>query len=327
MIRVMKYKSLYLSATGILFALSVSALLVWGLKPGLDFTGGTLIEVSFAKERPDLSEIQAALEPLLLGTIVVQPTKERNMILRTRYVTEDEHQKILETLRASFEKEASAPVTIQVEGGETIEGAAFGAKTTPEILEERVETVGPTISAELRRRAFGAGLATVLITLLYIGYAFRRVSRPVASWKYGVSAITAMVYNIIVIMGLFAILGRVRGVEVDIPFVVALLTVFGYSINDTIVVFDRVREKLIRHRGEAFSDLVDRGINETIARSLTTGCSTLLVLFALYFFGGVTIHYFALALIIGIIFGTSSSIFVASAILVAWEEYRRKRAA
>lgn len=327
MIRVMKYKSVYLSITGILFVLSVAALFVWGLKPGLDFTGGTLIEVSFAKERPGLSEIQAALEPISLGTIVVVPTKERNMILRTRYVTEDEHQKILETLRAKFQEEASVPVTIEVEGGEIIQGAAVGTKTIPDVLEERVETIGPTISAELRRRALGAGFATVLITMFYIGYAFRRVSRPVQSWKYGLSAIIAMVYNILVIMGLFAVLGRIKGVEVDIPFVVALLTVFGYSINDTIVVFDRVRENLIRNRSEAFSELVDRGINETIARSLTTGCSTLLVLFSLYLFGGATIHYFSLALIIGILFGTSSSIFVASAILVAWEEYSQKRLA
>jgi preprotein translocase subunit SecF len=327
MIRVMKYKSTYLAVAGILFTASVGALVLFGLKLGLDFTGGTLIEVSFAKERPAVDEMQAALAPLALGTIVVQPTGDRNMLVRTRYVSEEEHQKILETLRAGFEEEANAPVTLTLGGGEIVEGVAFGTKTAPEVIEERIETIGPTISAELRRRAFGAGVATVLITLLYIGYAFRGVSRVVASWKYGLSAITAMMYNIIVIMGLFAVLGRVKGVEVDIPFVVALLTVFGYSINDTIVVFDRVRENLIRYRGEAFSSLVDRGINETIGRSLTTGCSTLLVLFALYLFGGATIHYFALALIIGIIFGTSSSIFVASAILVAWEEYRQKKLA
>lgn len=327
MIRVMKYKFVYLSITGVLFVLSVGALLVFGLKPGIDFTGGTLIEVSFAKERPDIGMIQTALEPLAFGTIVIQPTKDRNMIIRTRYVDEVEHQKILETLRAAFEEEASAPVMIEVEGGEKIEGTAFGAKIAPSVIEERVETIGPTISAELRRRALGAGLATVFITLIYIGYAFRSVSRKVASWKYGLSAIMAMVYNIIVIMGLFAVLGKYNSVEVDIPFVVALLTVFGYSINDTIVVFDRVRENFIRNRGEAFSELVDRGINETIVRSLTTGCSTLLVLFALFLFGGATIHYFALALIIGIIFGTTSSIFVASAILVAWEEWRQKHLA
>ncbi len=303
----MKYKSIYLLISAILFAASVGALLVFGLKPGIDFSGGSLLEYSFSEQRPDIAEIQNVLSPLDLGTVVIQPTKERGVIIRTRFVTEAEHQNILLAVRGAFSSSTVATTT----------GMA--------VLEERVETVGPSISAQLRERALGVAVVTVLMTLSYIGYAFRRVSKPVASWKYGTVAIAAMIYNIIVIIGLFAILGRYAGVEVDIPFVVALMTVFGYSINDTIVVFDRVRENIHRYHGEAFSDIVNRGINETIVRSLTTGGATLLVLAALFLFGGATIHYFALALIVGILFGTSSSIFVASSILVAWEEWRQKR--
>lgn len=305
----MKYNVAYLAVAGTLFLASVGALALFGLKPGLDFSGGSLLEYTFANGRPETAAIQLAIDPLDLGAVVIQPTKENGVILRTRFVSEDEHQNILSAMRGAFG------------------GASASTGTMPGVIEERVETVGPSISAHLRERALEAGIATVLITLIYIGYAFRRIARPVASWKYGVAAIAAMVYNITVIMGIFACLGRWRGVEVDIPFVVALLTVFGYSINDTIVVFDRVRENMTRRQTGSFSEVVDRGINETIVRSLTTGGATLLVLVALFLFGGATIHYFALALIIGIIFGTSSSIFVASAMLVAAEEWRQRRLA
>src|SRR3989338_3402971 len=198
MIQIMKYKYVYLAISAILFLTSVTALLIFGFKPGIDFTGGSLIELSFSDGRPDIADIQTTLEPMNLGTIIVQPTKENNLIVRTRYVSEAEHQQILQLVRARFEGEASAPVTVETTSGEILQGAAFGAKTSgSQVLEERVETIGPSISSHLRGRALSAGLATVVITLFYIGYAFRRVSRPVASWKYGLSAILAMTYNII----------------------------------------------------------------------------------------------------------------------------------
>lgn len=327
MVDLIKYKKFTFIFSGVLFAVAVIALAVYGLKPGIDFTGGSLIELSFLKGRPNPHEIRAALEPLQLGSVVVQPTGENNVIVRTRYVSEEEHQKILEAVRSAFSAEASAPVIVELEGGEKIEGAAFGAKTTPDVLEERVETVGPSISAHLRRRSIGMLIVVNIAILLFVAYAFRKVSKPVTSWKYGVATIVALVHDVVITMGVFALLGAYRGVEVNIPFVVALMTILGYSVNDTIVVFDRIRENLIRFRSEPFQTVVSRAVRETIGRSLNTSGTTLFTLGALYVFGGETIKHFALALLIGIGFGTYSSVFVASAILVAWEERRQKRLA
>lgn len=326
-IDLIRYKKFTFLFSGTVFVAAVGALLAFGLKPGLDFTGGTLIEVSFAEERPTVDEIQAALEPLDLGGIVVQPTKDRSAIIRTRYVSEAEHQKMLEALRSAFEKEASAPVVVETEGGEKIDGMAIGAKTAPDVIEERVETIGPSISAQLRSRSFGVLVAVNLAILAFVAYAFRRVSKPVASWKYGLATIMALIHDVVITAGVFAILGKYRGVEVDVPFVVALMTILGYSVNDTIVVFDRIRENLIRYRSLPFAEVVSKAVRETLARSINTSMTILLVLIALYFFGGASIHYFALALIIGIGFGTYSSVFVASALLVAGEEWRQKRLA
>jgi preprotein translocase subunit SecF len=160
----------------------------------------------------------------------------------------------------------------------------------------------------------------------YIAYAFRQVSRPVASWKYGLLAIIALVHDVLLVMGVFAVLGKFRGVEVDLPFIVAILTVLGYSVNDTIVVFDRVRENLLRRTSNDFAETVNNGLNETLMRSINTTLKTTLPLFALYFLGGSTIHSFVLALIIGIISGAYSSIFIATPLLVWVEKMQRKNA-
>ncbi len=327
MIDLIQYKKFTFLFSGTVFLVAVVALIAYGLKPGLDFTGGSLLEISFAGERPETTAMEDALRPLNLGVMVIQPTKEKNMILKMRFISEAEHQQILGTIRTVFGKEASAPVTIVTEGGEELTGAAFGAKALPDILEERIETIGPSISSQLRSRSFVMLLAVNVAILLFVAYAFRRVSKPVASWKYGLSTIIALIHDVVITAGVFAFLGKYRGVEVDVPFVVALMTILGYSVNDTIVVFDRIRENLIRYRGQAFGAVVSRAVQETLARSINTSLTILLVLVALYIFGGLSIHYFALALIIGIGFGTYSSVFVASAILVAWEEWRQKRLA
>jgi len=177
----------------------------------------------------------------------------------------------------------------------------------------------------MRQRSIWAVIAVVTAIVVYLAYAFRRVSRPVKSWKYGISAAVALVHDVTITAGVFAILGHFMGVEVDVPFVVALLTVLGYSVHDTIVVFDRTRENLLKFGSDDFADKVNGAVNQTIHRSINTSVATLLSLVALYFFGGETIHYFALALIVGIFFGTYSSIFLASMFLVSWEEWDRKR--
>lgn len=193
-----------------------------------------------------------------------------------------------------------------------------------EIIEDRFESVGPVIGSELKDKSIKAILIVLISIVLYIAWTFRKVSRPVSSWKYGLIALVALFHDIIITIGIFSILGHFYGVEVGMPFVVALLTILGYSVNDTIVVFDRTRENLLHSAWDNFEEIVNRSVNETLMRSLNTSLTTLIVLLAVYFFGGATIQYFILALIIGIIAGTYSSIFIASPLLVSLAKLKNK---
>ncbi len=324
MIDLVKYKWIPFLFSGILFTASVILLIVYGLKPGIDFTGGSLVEVSFAHTRPSVAAVETSLTPLHLGTVVVQPTGDSNMVLRLRYISPEEHEQILSALRTSFSSASSSapakPVGTQ-SASSTVGGAA------PDVLEQRIETIGPAISSTLRSRTLGAAIAVIVAIIAFISYAFRKVAKPVPSWRYGVAAVVALIHDVTITAGFFALLGHFYGVEVDIPFVVALLTVFGYSVNDTIVVFDRIRENLLRHRGESFLTMVNVGVSQTYVRSINTSFTVILVLLAMFLFGGASIHYFVLALLVGIFFGTYSSIFVASALLAAWQEWVEKRRA
>lgn len=287
--------------SGTLFLTSVVLLITVGLKPGLDFTGGSLMEVVFEKERPTVESFREAVSKNVENP-VIQSTGDREYLLKVRFLNEEEHQKLLSSLSQSF-----------------------SSSTTGQVKEDRFETIGSAVSSDLKSRAFQAGFLVVLGIVAYIAYSFRKVSRPVQSWKYGVAAVVALLHDVVITMGFFVLLGKYKGVEVDLPFVVAMLTILGYSVNDTIVVFDRIREKLIRHGASNFVDTVNLAVNETIGRSINTSLTVLLALTALFLFGGASIHYFAFALIIGIIFGTYSSIFVASSLLVTWEEWKHKR--
>jgi len=338
---IIKYRKIPFFISGALFLASVVLLFTIGLKPGIDFTGGALLEVSFADTRPSIVAVTEALHPLDLGEVQVQPTGSANMILRFRYISEDEHQQILTTLRDAF---SSAPPTdgeplveapsTQGDSGvtfETVEENAVVADVSsvtavaaPTVIEERLETVGPSISVHLKERAGEIGLFVIFAIILFIAYAFRKVSKPISSWKFGVTAIIALIHDVTIVIGLFVLLGYYLNVEVNIPFIVALLTILGYSVNDTIVVFDRIRENLIRMGYQRFEEVVNKGVNDTLLRSFNTSFTTLLVLFSLFFFGGETIKYFALALIAGIIVGTYSSIFLASPILVVWEQWKKR---
>ena len=222
------------------------------------------------------------------------------MIMRVGFLTEDQHQLVLRELRAKYAIDNT-------------------------MREDRFETIGSAVSKQMRTRALWAIILVNLGIIIYIAYAFRVVSRPVASWKYGALAILALVHDVLLVLGVFSLLGHMYGTEVDIPFVVALLTVLGYSVNDTIVVYDRVRENLLRHSADNFSDTVNNGLNQTLMRSINTTMKTTLPLFALYFLGGSTINSFVLALIIGIISGAYSSIFIATPMLVLVEKWQHKK--
>lgn len=298
---IIKFKRIPYIVSSLLVVASLGALIAFGLKPGIDFTGGTLMQVQFSETRPEIADVQASLAQLpTLGSVQVQPTDNNAHILKFRFVTEDERQEVLDTLEQDFATDGN------------------------DVVQERLDVIGPSISEHLRSRALMAAIAVIVAIVFYVAYAFRTVSNAVASWKYGLTAIIALVHDVVITMGVFALLGYFFGVEVDIPFVVALLTIMGYSVNDTIVVFDRIREVQLKEKKLKFDEMIDKGVSETLVRSLNTSITTLLVLVALFLFGGDSIHYFSLALIIGIGLGTYSSIFLASPLLYEW--YRIKKA-
>lgn len=336
MIDVFRIRHVSFVGAGLLSLASIVVLVLWGLRPGIEFTGGSLVEVSFATGRPSVPEVEAALRPLNFGNTIVQPVGEDKMVMKLRFLSEEEHQRVLAALEQTFalsvtsSAEVQAPEnTIQVVAGEGIEvdASSIISTTSPAQLgvqEQRFETIGPAVSSQLRNRAVFAVIAVTLAIVVYVAYTFRGVSKPVASWKYGVTAIIALTFDLVVTLGILVALGKFTGVEIDIPIVVALLTILGYAVNDTIVVFDRVRENLTKRGTHEFATSVNLGVNQTMARSLITGLGTLFVLAALFFYGGTTIKYFALTLIIGIILGTWSSIFLASPLLIVWHKWKEK---
>jgi preprotein translocase subunit SecF len=274
----------------------IFAILFWGLHFGIDFRGGSLIEVEFLGERPEAKVVKEKLAGLDLGEIFIQPTGEKGMMLRLKDLDEDAHQKILQSVNSLSPLE-----------------------------EKRFDSVGPVIGEELKQRAYLAIGMVLFLIVIYIAFAFRKVSRPVASWKYGLAAIIALFHDVFIPTGIFSILGHYLGVEIDLLFVTGLLTILGFSVHDTIVVFDRIRENLRKGVGRGFEDTVNISINQTIVRSINTSLTVFLTLLAIFIFGGESTKYFALLLMMGILFGTYSSIFVASSLLVTSEFWRQKR--
>jgi len=289
--------------SGILIVLSILSLIAWGLKPAIDFTGGSLLEVKFHEQVPTTDEVKNKIKELNIeGDIMIQPAGEDGMIIRMKPDDEQTHQNVVAKLREAFDP---------AEGEKNLE-------------EMRFESIGPAIGSELKKKAIISIILVLVAIVLYIAWAFRKVSWPIASWKYGVIAIIALFHDIIITVGVFAILGKFMNLEVGLPFVAALLTILGYSVNDSIVVFDRVRENLAKYIKSDFEKLVNESVNQTLVRSLNTSITTLFVLLVICIFGGASIKFFVLALIIGIALGTYSSIFVASPLLVVWQKLTRK---
>src|SRR3989344_4440076 len=302
--RIIDFRKITYIISGILVGGSLLVLLIWGLKLGIDFTGGSLLEVEYLpaqagiSPRPENSAVLDSLAKIGINDAVLQPTGEKGLILRLPDVNEEKHQEILTAL-----------------GGPKI------------VIDKQFTSIGPTIGKELRRNSLWAILAVMLAIVAYIAWAFRHVSRPIASWKYGVAALIALVHDVTIPTGIFAALGHFYGITVDTLFVTALLTILGFSVHDTIVVFDRVRENLKKiGQRESFDEIVERSLRQTIVRSINTSLTVILAMLALYIFGGLTTKYFALAILLGVFFGTYSSIFIASFILITWNKFSLKRA-
>ena len=283
----------------VLILASIASLFVYGLKLGIDFTGGSVVEVEFspaAAGRPGEEVLHEKMSELGLGQFVLQPAGESGFSLRTRELGEADGRRILGVF------------------------SSFG-----EIKHFSVASVDPLIGRELRTRSVWAALLVLAAIILYIAFAFRKVSKPVSSWFYGLAAVIALFHDIFIPLGVFSALGHFQGVEIDTLFVTAILTVLGFSVHDTIVVFDRIRENLKLNPGRNFEEIVGTSLSQTIVRSVNTSLAVLVVLSALYFFGPASTQYFALALIIGIVAGTYSSIFIASPLLVTWNNFRSRR--
>jgi len=291
--KIIQKRKIFLSLSALVVTASLVALFSWGLNFGIDFTGGSLLEVKFENYQPSVTEVQDGLKDLNLPSLIIQPT-ENSVILRFKDNSEDTHQSVL----------ASLEDLVKDREGATVSQLQF-------------DSVGASIGQELKSKSFNAALIVFIMIILYISWAFKSVSKPIASWKYGVAAIIALVHDVLLILGVFAALGHFYGVEINTPFIAAILTVLGYSVSDTIVVFDRIRENLPKSH-EDFENTVNRSLNETLVRSFNTSFSSILALLAILFFGGSTIKDFALALAIGIGVGTYSSIFLATPVLVIW---------
>ncbi|MCK4525549.1 MAG: protein translocase subunit SecF [Candidatus Andersenbacteria bacterium] len=231
-----------------------------------------------------------------------------------------------ETEESGIEVITDSDEEINIESEEIdLESAIATNEENSNIKEKRFDSIGPVIGNELKSTAVIAIVIALIAIVLYIGWAFRKVSRPVSSFKYGIIATITLFHDIIITLGVFAVLGHLCNVEVGIPFVAALLAILGYSVNDTIVVFDRTRENLIRSGADDFEKVVNKSVNETLIRSLNTSFTTLLVLVTLFLFGGTTIKYFVVALMVGISAGTYSSIFIASPLLVTWQKWSLRK--
>ena len=318
-------------ASSVLVLASLFVLFFWGLKLGIDFKGGTLMEVQFSKEEvatetppeetpadapgaqfpeeqegeakefkaPTREEVQDKVKDLGLESLNVQESQDQIIVLRYIGSDEDLNQKVIEKLDE------------------------FDGKM--EML--RVDFIGSSISKQLKQNAILAIILATIGIALYIAWSFRKISYPIASWQYGVGAIIALAHDIIITLGIFVLLGRFFNIEIEASFIAALLTILGYSVNDTIVVYDRIRENLIKSdRKEDFETIVNKSIVETIARSINTSLTVVIVLITIVLFGGESIKYFSLAILIGVMFGTYSSIFVASSLLVSNYniEYKRR---
>lgn len=283
MIHLMKHKLLFFIISTLIILPGLFFILMSGLRLGIDFTGGALLEYQFQNS-------VAVNDLKKYGTIT--PEENYTFIIRTKPLNNAQLLDFKTSLKKNF--------------------GQFSVR--------REENVGPVIGEELKQKSALAIFLACLMIILYITFSFRKVPKPASSFRFGVSAIIALIHDVLVVVGIFAILGVLVNVEIDTLFVTALLTVIGFSVHDTIVVFDRIRENLPKNLGKKFEEVADISITQTLGRSLTTSLTVVFVLLALLLFGGETIRWFVVALIVGIISGTYSSIFNATAVLTYWEE-------
>ncbi len=275
------------------FALSVLALAIWGLNFGVDFTGGSTMEVEFKDQRPNIQDIEKVLREISDLEFSTSPTGDLGIIIRTSELSESQHQSLLSGLTNKF----------------------------PSGFEERsFDSVGPTVGRELRSKSIVAIIIVLAVIAFYIAIVFRKLSKTLSLWAMNGAALVSLLHDIIIPMGVFSVLGRYYNVEIGAVFVAAALTILGYTVSDKVVIFDRVRENIIRGDKSNLGHIVHKSVMQTLVRSINNTLTVILSSAAIFIFGGDSIKYFALALMIGIFLGAYSSIFVASPLLVWWSD-------
>ncbi len=318
---IIKHRRVFLIIGAFIVLVAGAIVATLGLKPGIDFTGGTLTEVRYGT-MPEKSDIEGILNEKGLANSAIRESGGEfgsSFIVTTRTLTVEEQKNLSEEL------------------------TSIGSDAT--VI--RTTSVGPVIGEEMKSKAFWAIGAVLIVTIIYVAFAFVGIGKPVSSWVYGSMTVLVLFHDILVPIAVMSLRGYFLGLEVDVLFVTALLTILGYSVNDTIVIFDRVREKLVQNRIEhrtkieepggvtreevdytitrPFEDLVGEAVSETMPRSINTSLTVLFALLALYFFGSAVTQTFALVLIAGVFAGAYSSIFIASPLLVAYAERQAKR--
>lgn len=292
-------RKIFLGLSGLLVFLSLVSVSVFGLKQGIDLKGGTQWQFSVRDNQVNEREIQLLLKEKSGSDISVKRVNDGSFLVKLPDISEEVHQAYVVSLIQKF----------------------------GEIDEKNFSSIGPAIGSELRKKALWAIIAVLFGVSLYIAWAFRKVSKPIKSWKYGVATLVTLFHDVSIPTGLFALLGYIKGIEIDTNFIVALLVVMGFSVHDTIVVFDRIRENILVNRGKNFSlgEVINKSVKDTMVRSINTSLTLVLVLVALLFFGPPSLFYFVLTILVGTVFGTYSSIFVASPLLYIWERFSVKK--
>ncbi len=295
MINFIKYKNIFLAFTALVMIACGALLAVYGLKPSIEFTGGSISEIDYKDTRPSNQAIMEKIGGLGIKDITIYSVEEKGVSIRTEAIDNATHTKLLDAL-----------------------------KGTGDYTEKSFEMIGPVIGKELSSKMELLVAISLLAMLVYIAIAFRNVPGPVSPWIYGAASFLILIHDVLVPLGVFSFLGKNYGIQVTIPIITALLTVVGYAINNVIVVYDRIRENLLKDRKSTFEEISNRAINQTLTRQINTSVATLIPVFAIYFYGGLSLKYFSLALILGIVTGTYSSVFLASQILIVWLGLRGK---
>jgi preprotein translocase subunit SecF len=295
---IIKYRKVFISISALFVLISLGFLLVFKLHLGIDFKGGSAITYTYSDIRPEPQLIKKKLADAGFAETSVQPVGEKGVQVKTVELNEGERAEIISAMN--------------------INGAFPGAQ-------ESFTAIGPSVGKELKHKAIVSIILVLIAIILFVAYAFRKVSKPVSSWKYGIAVIIALIHDVIIPSGVFALLGHTIGAEVDTLFIVALLTTLALSVADTIVVFDRVRENLtVNKSGKSFETIVGESLSQTFVRSINTSVMVLIMVLSLAIFGPKSTQLFAIVLAIGMFFGTYSSIFLASPLLVTMEKFQKK---